>query len=179
MTPDLLEVPVEIPVATLGCLSPLSLDSMTAPDPHWTAYLQALLTSVVAALAAFIAWRQWLTARNKLKLDLFDRRFAVYDAARNLIGSIATSGKVKEDELMKYLLGTREVRWLLNKDIEEYLWGIYLEAVNHQSTDDELNFANPGDRPRLAQVKAAQRKALLQKLEGLDEKFSEFLSLGH
>lgn len=130
-------------------------------------------------LAAFVAWRQWRTARNKLKLDLFDRRFAVYDAARNLLASIATSGKVKEDELTKFMIGTREVRWLLNKDIEEYLRVIYVDAVHHQTTDDELNSANPGDRQRLVQAKAAQRKALLQKMEGLDKKFSEFLSLGH
>lgn len=152
---------------------------MVPPEPHWTAYLQALLTPVVAVLAALIAWRQWRTARNKLKLDLFDRRFAVYDAARNLLGSIATSGKVKEDELTKFLIGTREVRWLLNKEIEEYLRAIYIEAIHHQTTDDELGFANPEERKRLAHAKAAQRKVLLDKMQVLDEKFSEFLSLEH
>lgn len=149
------------------------------PEPHWTAYLQALLTPVVAVLAALIAWRQWQTARNKLRLDLFDRRFAVYDAARSFLGSIATSGKVKEDALTKYLLGTREARWLLNKDIEEFLRAIYVDAVHHQATDEELNSANPGDREKLARIKAAQRKALLAKMDGLDDKFSEFLSLRH
>ena len=51
-------------------------------DPHWTAYLTALLTPTIAGFGIYIAIQQWLTARRKLKFDLFDRRFAVYDAVR-------------------------------------------------------------------------------------------------
>ncbi len=53
--------------------------------PIWTEYVRVLGTPVVALLAAsiagFIANRQWKTARNKLKLDLFDKRIAIYKLA--------------------------------------------------------------------------------------------------
>jgi hypothetical protein len=39
---------------------------------------QALLPFVIAALGAWIAWQQMLNARRKLRLDLFDKRFEVY-----------------------------------------------------------------------------------------------------
>jgi hypothetical protein len=34
--------------------------------------LAALLTPVIAILAVYIAWQQWDTNRNKLKLDLLN-----------------------------------------------------------------------------------------------------------
>lgn len=72
------------------------------PKPRWTTYLAAVLTLTVAALASFIANRQWRTAQNKL--DLFDKRLAVHGAARRPITSIATSGKSKEEELRNFLI---------------------------------------------------------------------------
>lgn len=45
---------------------------------HWTAYVSAFGLPIVAAVAAAIAFYQWKTARNKLKLDLFEKRIAVY-----------------------------------------------------------------------------------------------------
>jgi hypothetical protein len=49
-------------------------------DPHWTAYLSALLTPIVGALGTLIAYLQWHISRSKIKLDLYEKRFAVYEA---------------------------------------------------------------------------------------------------
>jgi hypothetical protein len=38
------------------------------------ASILAIATSVLAAVVAIVAVLQWLVARNKLRLDLFDRR---------------------------------------------------------------------------------------------------------
>ena len=90
-------------------------------DTHWTTYLSALLTPTVAVLGSLIAYRQWRLAQNKLKLDLFDRRFSVYEAARNLLASIMTSGKAKDEEIFKFMVATREAKWVLNAQVAEYL----------------------------------------------------------
>lgn len=90
-------------------------------DPHWTAYLSALLTPIVAVLGSVIAYRQWRTAQNKLKHELFDRRFVVYSAATTLLASIMSSGRAKDDELFKFLSATRDAKWLYNSEIADYL----------------------------------------------------------
>ncbi len=50
--------------------------------PEWMQWLQALgptISSVViGSIAAYVAWRQWRTAQDKIQLDLFDRRFALF-----------------------------------------------------------------------------------------------------
>ena len=150
-------------------------------DPHWTAYLSALLTPIVAVLGSFIAYRQWRTAQNKLKHDLFERRFAVFDAARKLLASIMTSGKAKDEELFKFLSGTREAKWLLNDDIAKYLEKeLYHKAVHLQCLDSELEGVPVGDE-RSANVRnQTEIKLWLGKqFEVLDEKFSPYLRLPH
>ena len=57
----------------------------------WIDILQALLTPTIALIAVGIGLAQWWTARNRLKLDLFDTRWSVYGVAgvRRLIISEA------------------------------------------------------------------------------------------
>src|SRR5271170_90498 len=40
--------------------------------------LQGLMTPVIALIAVYIAWQQWRTNADKVKLDKFDRRFPIY-----------------------------------------------------------------------------------------------------
>ena len=151
-------------------------------DPHWTTYLAALLTPTVAVLGAFIALRQWRLAQNKLKLDLFERRFSVYEAAQALLASIMTSGKAKDDELLKFMVATRAAKWLLNDSIAEYLdKQLYHKAIDLQTLASELKGVPDGAEVRKTNVHAQAeiKKWLLAQYEVLDEKFSPFLQVRH
>jgi len=148
-------------------------------DPHWITYSAALLTPIIALFSAYIAYRQWRTAHNKLKLDLFKHRFSVYDAARTLLASIITSGKVKDEELFNFLSGTREAKWLLDGNIAEYLEKeLYHKAIDLQCLASELEVLPDGDDRSLNIHKQAElKKWFLKQYEVLDEKFSPFLKL--
>lgn len=151
------------------------------PDPHWTAYVSALMVPVVALIAAGIAFLQWRLAQNKLMLDLFDRRFKIYEGARDFLRSVMTSGKAKDEEMLKFLISTREAKWLFDESIAEYLdKEIYAKAVELQTLDSELVGVPVGEE-RTKSV-AAQRKLkekLLAQFKVLDEKFSPYLRLRH
>lgn len=143
--------------------------------------MSALLTPVVAILGSFVAYRQWVLAQNKLKLDLFDRRYRVYESARTLLASIATSGKVKEDEMFKYISSVREARWLLNVAVAEYLQReLYHKAIDHRTHEAELEGLPVGEeRSKLVRLKAEVRKWLMAQYDVLDEKFAPYLQLRH
>jgi hypothetical protein len=95
---------------------------MPCTDPHWTAYLSALGTPIIALIAGvwggYIAWRQWHTAQNRLRLDLFDKRFAAYAAARDVMGCPSLSN---EEIAARFVTNAREVRWILGAEIADYL----------------------------------------------------------
>ena len=150
-------------------------------DPHWTQYLSALLVPTVAVFGSIIAYRQWRTSQNKLKLELFEKRFEVYDSARKLLASIMTTGKSKGEETFKFLVGTREAKWLLNEDIAEYLEKqLYHKAIELQTLDAELEGVPVGEeRTTNVHRQSDIKKWMYAQFEVLDKKFSSFLKLEH
>lgn len=148
---------------------------------HWTTYLTALLTPTIAVLGAFIAYWQWLTAQNKLKLDLFDRRIAIYDAARTLIASVKTNGKANDEELRTLESGIRSARWLLDEDIETYFENeLRRKAVELLTLDNELQGLPAGDqRDKNVRKQSELRSGILDQYNVLDRNFEKYLRLNH
>ena len=151
------------------------------PDLHWTTILSALLMPTVAVFGLFIARQQLHIAKNKLKHELFERRFSVYDAVRNLLASIVTSGKAKDEEILKFLSGTREAKWLLDEKIAKYLDDeFYSKALDLQCLASELEGLPIGDERSTNVHKQREIKQWFSKqYDVLDEKFSPFLKLEH
>jgi hypothetical protein len=150
-------------------------------DSHWTTVFSALLTPTIAVFVSIIAYQQWSTARNKLKLDLFDRRVAVYDAARVLITSIMTSGEISLEQEFKYLSGTRGARWLFGDNIVEYLdKELYSKVLDLWALQKGLEPLPIGEeRTKNIQAQREIRSWQTAQLHVLDEKFAPYLSLRH
>lgn len=154
---------------------------MTCTDPHWTAYATALMTPVVAVIGAGIAWRQSRTAQNKLKLDLFEKRFAVYNKARNMLAEIMTKGKLTDAGLYEYGAGVREAKWLMDEEVAKYLSEeLWNNAVELQTCDAELDGLPVGEeRTRLVHKRAELKKWFFAQYPVLDAKVGRFLKLSH
>ncbi len=150
-------------------------------EPHWTTYLAALLTPTVAVLGSFIAYRQWRLAQNKLKLELFEKRFSVFEAARKLIPSIMTSGKAKDEDVFKFFFATREAKWLLDASVAEYLdKQLYCKAIDLQTLDAELEGVPVGEeRSKNVHSQSDIKKWFAAQYKVLDEIFSPYLQLRH
>lgn len=96
-----------------------------------SSYITALALPLIAAIAAWIAYRQSQIARNKLKLDLFDRRMAVYESVRDTLGAVVRKRELTQEQQMQYLQGTRSARWLFGIEIFDYLdKSIWLKIVD-------------------------------------------------
>ena len=136
--------------------------------------------------AIYIAYRQWRTADDKLKHELFDRRFSVYDAARTFLVSIAQtheSDKLFEAQ-RKFVSETREAKWLLNTTVADYLHKeCYGKSENLRDllANIESN-PNKNNEPIENQVAEQQQEIMkwfFQQNNILDDYFSPFLKLQH
>jgi len=91
-------------------------------------YVQALAPSGIAIVAAFItgyiALRQWITAHHRLRLDLYERRFAVYDATKKLLATIGLHGQVTPDNLGEFYIGVRGAEFLFDGELRNFLMQI-------------------------------------------------------
>lgn len=85
--------------------------------PDLIVWLQALSVPCLGALAAWIAFQQWRTAERKVQLDLFDRRFAIYDAARQALHPIIRSGGAKVGDILEFRNATDKAFLLFGPEV--------------------------------------------------------------
>jgi hypothetical protein len=162
---------------------PLSskLDFMANCPVYWTSYVTAILVPVIAGIAAWIAFRQSQIARNRLKLDLFDKRMAVYQAVREALGTAATQGNLTLEQQIKYLQGTRTAQWLFGPKVSAYLD----ETLWHKIVDLELhNTMSKGPPESAERVQHIHAKAdtllwLVAQYKAFDALVAEHLTLRH
>jgi len=81
-----------------------------------------LVTAFIAAVVAVIALLQWKTAREKVLLDLFDKRFAVYDELRSVVGRHITGG-IDQTAYFQFARAASRAQFLFGPEVQ-----IFLEA---------------------------------------------------
>lgn len=92
------------------------------PDPHWTAYASALLTPVVAIAAVWVAIMNARTARNKLKLDLFERRMVVLTTIRKFIRlAYEQEEQVSQSDYDEFVDAINDSEWVFDVKVHEHL----------------------------------------------------------
>lgn len=155
------------------------------PDPHWTAYVTALLTPLLTlSVAIYIAVQQWRTARNKLKLDLFEKRFSIYDATRKFVGSSLNNNKVEIAELYAFWNNMHMAKWLLNAEVYDYLDKQISDRIlkwRRLGTELSSLTLDSGKRTEKGNEKIDIETALVEEIKDglLDRQFAPFLQLKH
>ena len=91
--------------------------------------LKALLTPVIAGVAAYIAWQQWKTNALKVKLDRYDRRLRIYEEVKRILSLIMRDANADVEELLKFRTATAEADFLFGKEIPDYLDQIYQHGL--------------------------------------------------
>jgi len=81
--------------------------------PLWVQVLQALAVPVIAAVGAWIALQQMYIARVKLQHDLYDRRYAVFEAVRRFLDEAVSQKIVSPETLHSFALRTGDALFLL------------------------------------------------------------------
>ena len=97
--------------------------------PLWLQYTQALaqalavpiIGSLIAATGAWIALQQMRIAHTKLRHDLFDRKFTVFEAARKMLYDVIVSNDTSDEAIRIYLLETANAPFLLDRAVVAYL----------------------------------------------------------
>jgi len=92
--------------------------------------LSALLTPLTAVVILYIAYQQLHTNRLRLKFELFDRRYKLYEKVTSFLANILVEGTVSPNAPTNYLPETKGVIFLFDKRIQEFA-----EEVYHKASD--------------------------------------------
>lgn len=163
----------------------MNLVSQAENLPLWVEYVKALGTPTVALLAsivaAFIAYRQWRTARNKLKLDFFDRRMEIYNCAVQLINLTYYPLPIDEDGIIELAHKLDGAHWLLNRKLAAHLQWL-AERCYDSAFKDDVPLRGMTQEAKIFAAKlimADEKEEVILELKALDKLFTPFLQVTH
>ncbi len=143
----------------------------------WVNYLSALLVPTIAIFGLTIAFLQWKTNSNRLRHELFDRRYEKFEAVRKFISSVRSYDGINSDDKMKFLSGVGGVGFIFDKRIEQYTDEIWKLAVKINAKSEELNSMKGSQRKEVSDKKHEFIKQFIEKEKELEGIFSKYLSL--
>jgi len=142
--------------------------------------LSPIGTLMVGFAVVCIAWQQWQVAHAKLRLDLFDRRYKVYDATRAFLSVIVANENFDNSQLFTFYAGISDAGFLFDAAVVDYLEQIKTRAIDMRLKNKLLgNLSNDDERAHLAQAETEQLLWLSEQLKVMGKVFTPYLGFSH
>lgn len=156
------------------------------PDklPFWVQNVQALgptlVAIVVGAFASWIAAQQWRTARDKLRLDLFEKRWVIYETLNTIIANTLSRGAITLGEVDDFYRRTKGSEFLFDRSINAYILEVRRALVQLATATSQIEDRDGGVRTdAIAEARKLKDWFEEQALHVVSAKFEKFLSFGH
>ena len=156
------------------------MDATDCPSalPLWVQYVEAFGPVTIGLAVAAVAWMQWQVNRNRLKHELFDRRYVVFEAAREFLRRTIVDGKVNTKARIDFFLSTRESEFILGKEVAVYLDDLNRKAIEAETYRAEYEGEPTGEtRKELVRKESAFLRWMLDQPDVLRDRFRPYLKL--
>jgi hypothetical protein len=147
--------------------------------PWWMQWGQVIGVAAISGLGAWIAYKQARIATAKLNLDLYDRRFKVFEAAKAFLSAFLTEGKFTPEELTKFTAGTSEAVFLFGEDVPRYLDNLRKKAFTHRKMERESKRAPDDKLGQLVDRLALMETEMSEEIPRMIQVFKPYLKLGN
>ena len=133
-------------------------------------------TASIAVAVALVAVQQWLLARHRFRLDLFEKRYKVYEASARFLTGILSLANFTDEDLRAFNTGTMDAVFLYPKHINDHLDQIRRRALDMRLCQTQFTRLPAGEeRSKLVQKNHDELTWLLDQLRKLPETFTPFL----
>jgi hypothetical protein len=141
-----------------------------------TATLVSIAAIIVSLVVAVVQYAQWRTANQKVVIDLYERRFKVYEQLGKAIAPVLREGEVTRTAFNEFMIGQADATFLFGDDVQAYLKELrkcfaWLSSMTNEVIDKSPN------RPELIDTKfkyIAEIVAFYDKAPGL---FAPYMKL--
>ncbi len=119
------------------------------------------LTSLIAVIAVWIAYQQFQTAREKLKLDLYEKRFCVFETVLGFVSLLALHQKPEAEDVIRLDRAKLTSLFLFGPEVPEYIQSVRDKAQTLTQLDGRRNeIVQLGGGDLLTETKRSQDELL-------------------
>ena len=124
---------------------------------EWAEWAQFALTSAIGVVVAYLAVQQYRTDRHRLKNELFDKRYKLYEAAQRLIIDCMNFGTLDDEKYSRFRAEVSSCQFVLSDARAiEYLGLLKKESLRLLDLLDAIN--DLPDGPELEAKKKERRE---------------------
>lgn len=147
----------------------------------WLTGINAILAAFNGIFLSWLAYRNHQVSKNQLKLALYDRRFKVYEAVKQLLVDASKTDRLSVDGITLFLKATTESRFLFDSKAVAFMDSVRRKALAWRQHIHEAEAHPPGTTVRSeAEAAASKIKAsLAEDWKFLAEKFQPTLGFAH
>lgn len=132
----------------------------------------------IAQRQADIAQEGKSVAAAKLKLDLFEKRFEIYRAARDFIVCCGFHNQVTDEDFEDFELGIKGARWLFDEQMEAYFVDhIRNNAIRLQHAQEGAAEGVNPERPQDVRTARDFRRLFQEEIRSFDTRFDNYLRI--
>ena len=134
----------------------------------------------VSGAVACVAWLQWRVARNKLRLDLFDRRRQMYEATSKFVKAVNNDPEHVDSYINEFSAGTANAELLFKSDVVNYIKEVRRVALHMQAKHTLYEKQPDGDeRTRNIEAFGADRLWLIEQSKAMTKTFAAYLGFAN
>lgn len=139
-------------------------------------YLLSTITVIIGLSVAVVAYQQYRLAKDKLRLDLFEKRFSVYKGVQVFLTKVMSKGRVEQDDLFEFRAATQDAVFLFEEDIPEFIKSLDEKALTVNTIGEQLEGIPRGEeRSRLVGQRSEGLRWLWGQLPHLKDVFGPYL----
>jgi hypothetical protein len=141
-----------------------------------TNVLIGIVGACISLVLAVAAWQQGEIAKERLRLDLFDRRFKVFEAATDFLGVIHADTAFELSDLFDFDSGVSSAIFLFEPPVVKYLSRIRERALALRA-HQQLIKSLPDGSKRSAESNAEKEDIswLVQQIVAIAGEFSPYM----
>jgi acyl transferase domain-containing protein len=148
--------------------------------PAWMQWVQAIAVLAIACLGAWIAYQQARIAAARLDFDLFEKRYAVFEGARDFLIKGLQSQEFETTEIIRFNVSTADAVFLFDEQVVDYLNRLRERVVRLKTLNDRIKTVK-NEKIRNASIDSAEKMTLElgQEMPVMIENFRPYMRLGN
>ncbi len=107
--------------------------------------LENLPLTIIGLTTAYVAYRQYVNDKNKIKLELYKKRYKIYEIIQKLLSKIMQNNSIETIDILQFNRGTKETKFLFQKDIENYITLIYKKTNRFEYLSKQIESSSTSD----------------------------------